>query len=708
MDSASNEVVFVSGEAVFNLQDKSVTFTNGAILRGNGAVLTAESGSLNNETGECIAGGRVRIQRGDQLWAGEHIRYNFKTHQMVAEQFRTGKPPMFAAGMGLGGDLTNHVYHATNAVITSDDMAEPAFKIRAQHMKIIPGKRIEATSATLYAGDVPIFYFPYFSRNLGPRANNFNFTPGYDTSFGPFLLNDYTWFLNDPLDGKFHLDYREKRGVGVGPDVNFHLGRWGDGSIRYYYTHDHDAGTNVSGVNLPENRQRVYFSYQATPWTNLNVKALLRYQSDTDVAKNFFQSEYRNDPQPDTFVEVNKFWQNFGVDVLTQPQVNNFYSTVERLPEVRLTGFRQQIGATPLYYQSESTVGYYAQRFAQTNSFQPDVNYEAARADTYHQITLPQTYFGWLNFTPRVGGRFTYYSEAEGPGADTGEAARGVFNTGGEVSFKASRVWPQIQCKTLDLDGVRHIVEPSVNYVYVPRPNYTPNQLPQFDSILPSLAQLPVEFPEFNSIDSIESQSVLRFGLDNKLQTKREGKIDDLIKWSLSTDWELIQQTNQNTFSDLYSDLAFKPRSWLKLESQTRYEIGGGGWRMLLHTLTFEPNNSWSWTLGQFYLRSDLSASPTALGPGNNILTSAMFYRMSENWGFRATQHFDAGSGRMEEQYYTIYRDLRSWTVAITGGVRDNGIGPKNYTVALSFSFKAMPHFGLGSDTIRPYSLLGQ
>ena len=251
LDIASGDVVFVSGQALINLKDNTVTFTNGATITGNGAVLTAESGFINKETGECIADGRVRIQRDDQLWAGEHLRYNFKTHQLIAEQFRTGKPPLFAAGMGLSGDLTNSVYHATNALITSDDVANPAFKIRSSHIKIIPGKRIEATHATLYAGDVPILYFPYFSRNLGQRANNFNFTPGYDSSFGPFLLNDYTWFLNDQLDGKFHLDYREKRGIGVGPDLNFHLGRWGDGTIRYYYTHDHDAGTNVSGVNLP-------------------------------------------------------------------------------------------------------------------------------------------------------------------------------------------------------------------------------------------------------------------------------------------------------------------------------------------------------------------------------------------------------------------------------------------------------------------------
>ena len=36
---------------------------------------------------------------------------------------------------------------------------------------------------------------------------------------------------------------------------------------------------------------------------------------------------------------------------------------------------------------------------------------------------------------------------------------------------------------------------------------------------------------------------------------------------------------------------------------------------------------------------------------------------------------------------------------APTGGLRDNGIGPKDFTIAFSFSLKAMPHGRLGSDT---------
>lgn len=699
----------VSGEAVFNLRNNTATFTNGGVIKWNGAVLAADHGFIDKESGDTLVSGHVRIQQDDQLWTGENVRYNFKTRQMSTAEFRTGKPPVFAEGQGLRGDLTNNVYYATNSYVTTDDVSEPAFKIKARRIRIIPNQRIVATHATLWLGDVPVFYFPYYSRNLGDRANNFNFTPGYGSLYGGFLLSDYTWFWNDAVDGRIHVDYRSKRGVGLGPDLNFHLGRWGEASLRYYYLNDEHTATNFfSTVPVPENRQRLHFTYAAAPWTNLTLKAVVRYQSDSELVKSFYQGEYRENPQPDSFFEVNKAWPNFSLDLLAQPRFNDFYETVERLPEVRLTGFRQQLGVTPVYYESESALGYYRRSFAQKNGWPTALNYEAARADTYHQLTLPQTFFGWLNFTPRAGGRLSYYTKAQGPGATSDETYRGVFNTGAEVSFKASRVWPQVESPALDLDGVRHILQPSANYVYVPKPNYAPGQLPMFDYELPSLRQLPIEYPAYHAIDSVDSQNVVRLGLNNKLQTKRLGQVEDFLRWEMAVDARLDPGTNQSTFGDLFSDLTFKPRSWLRLESQTRYDLDRGGFRMLLHTVTFEPNNVWSWTLGHFYLHDDLTGLPTALGLGNNLITSSMFYRLNENWGFRGTHHFDARHGRMQEQYYTLYRDLRSWTVAVTGGVQDNGVGPKNFTVAFSFSLKAMPHGRLGSDTVRPYSLLGQ
>jgi hypothetical protein len=168
---------------------------------------------------------------------------------------------------------------------------------------------------------------------------------------------------------------------------------------------------------------------------------------------------------------------------MVQPRLVNFFETVERLPDLKLTGLRQEVGSTPVYYESESSVGYFERAFSETNGPVPFTNYtplpnglgfavtrgtnggypnySAARADTFHQFTLPETFFGWLNVTPRVGGRATYYGDVDGPQIHTNEQGRGVFNTGVDVSFKASRVYPDAQSSLLDVNELRHIVQRS-------------------------------------------------------------------------------------------------------------------------------------------------------------------------------------------------------------------------------------------------------
>ncbi|MGD1089867.1 MAG: hypothetical protein ABR955_14265 [Verrucomicrobiota bacterium] len=706
------------GNVTFDMASDTAHGTNGVFVKYGGAVLTADSASVNLQTGEAVADGNVRIEEGDEIWLGEHINYNFKTHQMRSEQFRTGKTPVFAQGEQLQGDTSNKVYNARHAFVTTDDVSDPAIRIRASRVKIVPGQYIEAWNAVLFLDGVPSFYFPYYKRVLGARANNLNFLAGYRSAYGPFLLNTYSFYLDTVADGKIHLDYRERRGVGAGPDLNLHLGQWGDATFSYYYLHDHDPNESISTNSfsnlgtIPENRQRFYFTYQATPFTNLNVKALVNYQSDPLVLHDFFENEYTQNPQPNTFTEVNRYWENWSLDAEATPRLNNYFDQVERLPDVQLTGFRQQLFNTPVYYENQSSVGYYRQFFADTNELLfTNANdtlpgYSAARADTFHQLLLPWTFFNWLNITPRVGGRFTYYSSESGAGGTNSEAYRTVFNTGIGASFKASQLWAAATNSFLQIDGLRHVIEPSVNYVFVPNPSTPPSQLPQFDSELPSLELLPIQFPDYNDIDSIDSQNVIRFGLRNTLQTKRDGQLDNLFNWNVMLDWRLKPNSGQQTFDDLYSDLAFKPRSWIALESQTRYNINSDDLNLAFEQLTFTPNDRWSWGLGYWYLRGGTWGNDT--WNGNNFITSTMFYRLNDNWGFRATHDFNAENGRLQQQFYTLYRDLRSWTGALTFRVIDNDTGPTDYTVAFTFSLKANPRYHLGDDTVQPYSLVGE
>ena len=514
--------------------------------------------------------------------------------------------------------------------------------------------------------------------------------------------------MGESLDGLAHVDYRAKRGVGVGPDLNYYAGRWGYGTIKYYYMYDQDPGADGGDPNINPNRQRVDFAHQANPATNLNIKAVVRYQTDTNIVREFFGGEYYQDTQPSSYFEVNRFWQNFSVDTYVQPQVNKFLETEEKLPDVRINGQRQQLWETPVYYESVSSAGYYRHAYGQTNGVQDGLDYQAPRVDTYQKLLLPYTFFDWLNVSPRVGGRYTYYGATTGPGATTDDENRWVFDTGLEVSAKASRLWPEVQNKLFDVDGVRHIIEPSINYAYVPNPNiYGTNLVPQFDYQLPSLRLLPITMPDYNSIDSIQGEDVFRFGLHNKLQTKREGKVVDFVDWNIYTDYYIHPNTNQTTFSDFYSDLVVRPRSWLMFESLIRYDIMTNNLRMSLTTVSIRPNNTWSWTVGQLYLQSDLSGSPIALGPGNNQITSSFMLRFNENWGFQAAQIYDALNGTIQNQFYSIFRDMRSWTAAVTIGKRTSTGSPNDITFAFTFSLKASPRYGGGGELGIPAWLLG-
>ena len=694
------------------------TGTNGVYVKYGATVLTADTASLNQQTGEVTAQGHVRIETGAQIWVGDNIRYNMKTHQMQSEQFRAGMPPLFAAGRTLEGNATNATYTAHHAFVTTDDVADPTFRIRASRIKIVPGKYVELWNAVLFVGDVPTFYFPYYRRNIGPHANNLNFAAGYRSQYGGFLMNNYTWWLNDHADGKLHLDYYSERGLGMGPDLNLHLGQWGNAVFQYYYIHDHNADAGTNGLPdygpINENRQRVYFGWQATPATNLNLKALVNYQSDALVEHDFFPGAYAENPQPNTFIEAQKYWDNWSLDALTTPEVNNFFDQIERLPDVKLTGLRQQVLDTPVYYDSESSVGYYKAFFAQTNGVTPQANYSAARADTYHQLLVPWTFFNWLNVAPRVGGRMTYYSDESGPGGTNAETYRGVFNTGMSASFKASQLWTGATNSLLQVDGLRHIIEPSVNYVYVPKPSVAPAQLPQFDSALPSLQLLPIEFPDYNNIDSVDSENVMRLGVRNTLQTKRDGQLDKLLDWNLTMDWRLNPSGNPNnldepnspqqTFSDLYSDLAFKPRSWIILDSKMREDVQNGNLNFAFHQLTFAPDERWSWGLGYWYQRSGFDGFTQSA----DYVTSVFYYRFDDNWGYRMEDDYNAAAGLLQQQLYTIYHDMRSWTAAITFRVIDNSVGPTDFTVAFTFSLKAAPSQHLGQDTVNNYHLVGE
>jgi LPS-assembly protein len=690
------------------------------------ARITFDSALEDEKTEVIVAEGDVTILDKGHIWRGTNFIHNLKTGDVRAGNFKTMQAPYSVTGQTLTG-VSNKVQTASNAVISTDDYEKPFVTMRAKTITIAPGDYIEARQATLYVGKAPVFYYPYYRRSLKKHPNNFEYVPGYRGIFGPYLLSAYNWYGNGLLDGTAHLDERERRGLAGGPDFALHMGSWGEAAFRYYYAHDQDpAADGISAPHVSESRQRGKFYYEVDPTSNVTAKVVANYQSDPLVIRDFFLSEYNKNTEPASYAEVEERFHNWVLDGEMQPRLVNFFETVERLPDLRLTGLRQEVGQTPIYYQSESSAGYYERAFSETNvptyytnyGLGPGglfnnttttrlggyANYSAARADTFHQFAMPETFFDWLNVTPVAGGRGTYYSDVSGTQQQTNQQGRGIFNTGVDVSFKASRVYQDTESDLLDVHELRHIVQPEVDYAYIPTAS---SHVPLFDYESPSMRLLPLEFPDYNSIDSIRSENVVRLMLRNKLQTKRKEGTEDLLNWAVYTQWNLDRGTNY-AFSDVYSDMDFRPRSWITFNSSTRYDLELTRWRQAIEQVFIQPSPGLSLSAGYYYLMNndpEFLVLPHQTLAGHNLINFSLYYRINENWGAHIAERFEAQNGTMQEQDYAIYRDLRSWTAALIFRVNQGAGQPTDFSVAVTLSLKAFPRYKLNGDNNRPGQL---
>src|SRR5690606_2571086 len=121
-----------------------------------------------------------------------------------------------------------------------------------------------------------------------------------------------------------------------------------------------------------------------------------------------------------------------------------------------------------------------------------------------------------------------------------GPIFRPIVNFGVEVSTKFSRTFERFQSRALGLDGLRHVVQPYANYSLVYNFGPSPKDVLQFDRVVPSTDLLPLDFPQFTGIDSIDTWNIVRLGVRNRLQTRR--------------DQETFQWMTLDTFMDVNFD----------------------------------------------------------------------------------------------------------------------------------------------------------
>ncbi len=200
----------------------------------------------------------------------------------------------------------------------------------------------------------------------------------------------------------------------------------------------------------------------------------------------------------------------------------------------------------------------------------------------------------------------------------------------------------------------------------------------------------PLSFPQFDQIDALNDADVFRFGLRNKLQTKRYDQTWDLVDLNIFTDWHPNASHTtapdaplvQSGLSDLFVDLRLRPTRWLGFHLESRYDMKDDRLNELDSETRWIPNQ---WLNIGFTTRY-LDQPGTIFGPRSNLFGSDVHLRLNEDWGLRLAHRFEAATGTLEEQEYTLSRDLHDWVIAVS--IRKTG---GDFQLVLFLSLKAFP-----------------
>jgi LPS-assembly protein len=674
------------------------------------ADIYADSARYNPTTHEVIAEGHVRIYRTVGTFVGERAIYNTETKQIKAVDIKTDKQPYLVAGQNVT-TISEGAFLVSKGAFTTHDSDKPDFKLVAKTMRIYQGDRVIFQNVTFYVKNVPIFWWPYLYQSLD-ESFTYMISPAYLSSWGPSILGRVTMPLTEDIKAMFRLDYRYRRGAAFGfePDIRFGQDKRSWAHLRTYFLDDQNPEINQTSIPRPpisEGRYRVSLQSRTKFTDDIIGIANITKLSDAYVLEDFFQGEFQLNPQPDNIVAVTKMNPNYTLTALTRFQANDFFDTTQRLPEVAFDVKRLPILGSPVFYEGETSMAELRRSFPEGS---PSHDYDTLRLDSFHQFTYPTTFFGWLSVVPRVGFRATYYDktrdvdktifvptdnpfipdfltiDSKQPVYYAGNKLRTVFNGGIESSFKLTRTWDGAQSNAIGLDGLKHVIQPFMNFSWVSTSANDPASILQFDRYEGSTQLRPIDFPQFTTIDSIDNWTILRFGVRNRLLTRRD---DATVSWM---DIETYMDVNfdnpfdKTQYSNLFNKLSFTPLPWMSFGVSSQVPVFEKGFTEFNTSVSVQPLPNLQLSFAHRYL----NANP--FFDNSSLLVFGGYYRINDNWGVGVSEQYEGTTGVLEQQRYSVYRDLTSWVASLGAIIRDNG-GVKEYGVLLTFTLKALPRF---------------
>lgn len=658
--------------------------------------------------------GDVLLSQGEQVVRAERIYYDLEHSRAlildpVMRMVIKGRNLPLYVRADEARQLSSAEFSATRARISTSEFYTPHYHIGAERLYFsvdaAPGDvaglsptragQYSMTHTTFNVGGVPLFYWPFagggFQQGESPIRS---VRIGSDDDFGPSVETSWNLFsllgMSRPeqfTEAILDLDFFADRGLGVGVRTEYESDK-SYGLFRGYYINDDEDEDNLGRfrderIDHP-NRGRATLRHRFFLPDDWELTVEASYISDANFLEEYFESEFDEDKDQETYLRLKKQRDNWAFTILGQVRILNFLTQTESLPEIAFRLLGEPIGPLTLY--SESRAGILRYRpderrlfISNENNFGNDVRSGAVlRADTRQELDWPFS-FGPVKLVPFVVGRATWWDDSPHSGA----LSRAFGSAGLRGSMYLSKTFGDVKSEFWDLDGLRHVIKIDATG-WVAGSDQSSRNL----------------FPFSEDVEGIEDFSGLSVGVRQRWQTHR-GPPDNrrVVDW-LTLDVEggyfsdNFDRTNgyasysrpeeSVTSNHIRGNFIWRLSDATALLADANYNLDRGNLGIANVSLAVERSPRFSYFLG-WRLIDEIDSNLVGFG-GN--------YRLSEKHAIALRSYIDLDRGSTEQFDMTYVRKFPRWYMSFTFELDET---EDNTSVSLAIWPEGFPNVALGS-----------
>jgi len=455
---------------MFHLVEKNLVKAEGHVVVTYGTrTISADEIIINTETGKGQAKGNVVMtaEKGTRFQA-DKAHFNMKAEK--------GRLFNVAGKLGdlyyITGDevtkLSENHYTAQDATLTTCTGEIPDWQIDVADTDVILDDRAWFVGGVFRIKGIPIMYIPIgYVPILTKRKSGF-LAPRISTSNvdGETVELTYFWAINQWTDATLGVDYIEKRGIRSRTEFRYAPSKTTSGQVNFIFLDDDLSGETFWKLDAVH-KQHLPLGFK------LNAK--LDQTSKADYNKVFQdETELRTRRSSDSYASLFRTWDNNTFDILTrfrESEETAVDQTFWILPTVTYQTQPLETGFLSTYFDQETSYTHFLQDLDPSST--SDITTTTQRFDFHPSLALPIDIAPWLQLTPRVGFRETFYNKEiqvnAGPPVTVTE--------GGSFSREMVDVNVLLEGPKFnriffsdDPEGAsfKHVIEPRLQYDYIP------------------------------------------------------------------------------------------------------------------------------------------------------------------------------------------------------------------------------------------------